>query len=112
MVQIITGVEYILDHKLYLRLSNGQPITKDIYKLTYPFSYKTNVIEILRVLKANNLDSDARCDRAKSYIQSKKQKDGYWKVNSSYLPKCWVQFDKPKEPGVWISYEINKLLNN
>ncbi|SMP72749.1 hypothetical protein [Anoxynatronum buryatiense] len=106
-----TGLEYILDHQIYLRQSNGQPITKDINKLTYPFSYKTNVIEILRLLKDNNLDSDSRCDLAKEYIQSKKQKDGYWKINSSYSPKCWIQFDKSKEPGLWISYEIERLMN-
>lgn len=79
--------------------------------MTYPFSYKTNVIEILRLLKDNNLDSDTRCDLAKAYLQRKQQKDGYWKVNSSYLPKCWIQFDKPKEPGFWISYEISKIIN-
>ncbi|MDP2301969.1 MAG: hypothetical protein Q8N03_06055 [Ignavibacteria bacterium] len=106
-----TGLEYILDHQIYLRQSNGQPITKDITKLTYPFSYKTNVIEILRLLKDNNLDSDSRCDLAKEYLQTKKQKNGYWKINSSYLPKCWIQFDKPKKPGLWISYEIEKLMN-
>ena len=54
------GLDYILDHQIYMRQSNGQPITKDITKLTYPFSYKTNVIEILRLLKSNNLDSDSR----------------------------------------------------
>ncbi len=104
------GLDYILDHKIYLRQSNGQPITKDITKLTYPFSYKTNVVEILRLLKNNNLDSDKRCDLAKAFLQTKKQKDGYWKINSSYLPKYWIQFDKPKEPGLWISHEINKLM--
>ncbi|MDP3829801.1 MAG: hypothetical protein Q8Q47_00935, partial [Ignavibacteriaceae bacterium] len=91
-----TGLEYILNHQIYLRQSNEQPITKDITKLTYPFSYRTNVIEILRLLKDNNLDSDSRCDLAKEYLQTKKQKNGYWKINSSYLPKCWIQFDKPK----------------
>ena len=107
-----TGLEYILDHKIYLRQSNGQPITKDIIKLTYPFSYKTNVIEILRLLRDNNLDSDSRCDLAKAYLQTKKQKDGYWKINSSYLPKSWIQFDKTKEPGLWISYVIKKIMNS
>jgi len=106
-----TGLEYILDHQIYLRQSNDQPITKDITKMTYPYSYKTNLIEILRLLKDNNLDSDSRCDLAKEYLRTKKQKDGYWKVNSSYLPKCWIQFDKPKGTGFWISYEISKIIN-
>jgi hypothetical protein len=105
------GLNYILDHHVFRRQSDGRPITKDIDKLTYPFSYKTNLIEILRLLKNNNLYSDPRCDAAKDYLRTKKQKTGYWRVNSSYLPKCWVQFDSPKEPGLWISYEIAMLMD-
>lgn len=105
------GLHYILDHHIFLRQSNGQLITKDINKLTYPFSYKTNVIEILRLLKDNNLDSDSRCDLAKNYLRTKKQKDGFWKINSSYLPKSWVKFDKLNESGLWISYEIGKQIS-
>lgn len=105
-----TGLEYILDHHVFLRKSNGQLITKDINKLAYPFSYKTNMIEILRLLKDNHLDTDIRCDLAKAFLQAKKQKNGGWKVNNSYMPKCWIQFDKPGEPGIWVTYEIEKLL--
>ncbi len=105
------GLEYILDHQIYKRKSNGQPITKDINKLTYPFSYKTNVIEILRLLKDNNLDSDSRCNLAKEFLRTKKKKDGYWRINSLYLPKYWIPFDKTKEPGLWVSNEIEGLLN-
>lgn len=110
-IKLNAGLEYILSHQVYLRQSNAQPITKDINKLTYPFSYKTNVIEILRLLKDNNLSSDYRCKPAIEFLLSKKQKDGYWKISSTYLPKCWILFDKPNEPGLWVSYEIEKLLN-
>lgn len=109
--KLAAGLEYILAHHLFKRQANGQAITKDITKLTYPFSYKTNVIEILRLIKDNNLDSDSRCYSAKEFILSKKTKYGYWKMNSSYLPKCWIQFDKPGDKGLWLSYEIDKLLN-
>jgi hypothetical protein len=101
------GLEYILNHQVFKRQSNEQPITKDILKLTFPFSYKTNIIEILRLLKVNYLISDLRCNLAKDYLL-KKKKNGYWQVNSSYAPKCWIQFDKPKT-GLWISDEIERL---
>lgn len=104
------GLNYILDHELYKRKSNNQPITKDIDKLTYPFSYKTNLVEILRLMKDNKLIADSRCNSVKEHLLSKKQKTGYWHINNSYLPKCWIDFDKTKEPGFWISYEIEKIL--
>jgi len=109
-VGLAKGLEYILDHQIYKRKSNGEPITKDITKLTYPFSYKTNLIEILRLLKENKLLLDKRCDSAKEFLNKKRQKNGFWKINSSYLPKYWIMFDRTKESGLWISYEIEKLM--
>lgn len=104
------GLEYILEHQIFMRLSDKTPITKDITKITYPFSYKTNIIEILRLLKDNGLDSDNRCVSAKDFLIARKKKDGYWKVNTFYPPKAWVMFDVTKEPGWWVTQEIKKLL--
>ncbi len=109
--KLYRGLEYVLSHQVFLSQSDSKPVTKDITKLTYPFSYKTNIIEILRLLKQNDLLSDSRCEIAIGYLKKKQQKAGYWKINSSYLPKYWVQFDKTKEPGLWVTHEIEKLLN-
>ncbi len=106
-----TGLEYILDHNLYLRKSNNKPITSYITKLTYPYFYKTNIIELLKLMKENGLDSDSRCFPAKQLLISKNKKDGYWRANSVYSPRRWVLFDKPGKPGLWISSEIEKLLD-
>lgn len=104
------GLNYILEHNLFKRLSDGNPITKDIQKITYPFTWKTNIIEILRLLKDNGLDSDFHCQPAKEYLLGKQKRDGYWQINSSYFPKAWIQFDIPKESGLWVTHEISKLL--
>lgn len=103
------GLEYILEHRLFRRLSDGNPITKDITKITYPFTYKTNIIEILQLLRDNGYDSDNRCDDAKDFLNAKKKKDGYWQVNSAYVPKAWIGFDNTKEPGLWVTHMINKV---
>jgi len=104
------GLEYILDHQVYLRKSIAQPITPYLTKLTFPFSYKTNIIEILRLLKENRKLDDPRCQLALEYLQKKKKKHGYWTVNSVPYPKYWVAFDQIKQEGQWISYEIEKLV--
>lgn len=104
------GLEYILDHELFKRKGIDQPITNYILKLAYPFSYKTNIVEILRLIKENGLFEDKRCSAAKEYLLSKQKKDGYWRQNSIYQPKGWVPFDKTNEPALWLSYEVGKLL--
>ena len=106
------GLEYILGHELFLRRSCEKPITAYINKLTYPYSYKTNVIELLKLMKENNRLGDQRCDNVVQFLQSRKQKAGYWKINKLYQPKSWVLFDKPKQPGDWITHEINSILES
>ncbi|MCG8577836.1 MAG: hypothetical protein MI810_23360 [Flavobacteriales bacterium] len=105
------GLEYILDHQLYQRKSNSAPITKDITKLTYPFTYKTNLIEILRLLKSNDKLEDQRSSNALEFILKKQKKDGFWRVNSFYKPKFWVDFDLPKQKAEWISFEVKAIVN-
>jgi len=106
-----SGLEYILEHKVYKRRSTGEPITKDITKLTYPFTYKTNILELLRLLKENQLMDDERTTEVKKLILGKQKKDGFWRSNSFYQPKYWVTFDPPKEKAEWISFEIKHLMN-
>jgi len=109
-MQLQQALEYILSHNLYKRQNSDEPITPYISKLTYPFSNNTNVVEILRLMQDNGLAGDSRCNAAKQLIRTKQHSNGYWRVNSSYLPKCWVLFDKPREQGCWLSHEIEKLI--
>lgn len=105
------GMEYILEHRVYKKKSKNEPITKDITKLTYPFTYKTNVVEILRLLKANNRVDDVRVNDAIELLNKKKKGEG-WKANSFYKPKHWVVFDKPKQGLGWTDFEIKNIMNN
>ncbi len=106
------GLNYILNQKIFLRLSDNKPVTREITKLTYPFTWKINIIEILRLLKTNHLLNDSRCLIAQEYLKSKRKKDGFWWTQTSNIMKnkSWVGFDKSREQGLWISNEIEKLV--
>lgn len=105
------GLEYILNQKVYKRLSSDLPVTPYIDKLTYPFTWKTNIIEILRLLKDNGLTTDARCKPAFDLLKAKQKKSGFWQINSMPRPKRWVSFDTPSKPALWLSHEIEKLIS-
>ena len=107
-----SGIEYILEHKVYKRKSTDQPITKDITKLTYPFTYKTNIIEILRLLRDNRTLNDTRIREAKEFLFKKQKKDGSWKINASYKPKHWVDFDHSNSKAEWLNYEIKNSMHS
>ncbi|WP_291871591.1 hypothetical protein [Maribacter sp.] len=111
-VKLNDGLDYILNQKIFLRLSDNKPITREITKLTYPFSWKINIIEILKLLNTNHLLSDSRCFIAQKFLKSKQKKDGFWWAQTSNITnnKSWISFDKSREKGLWISNEIQKLV--
>jgi len=104
------GLKYILQHKLFKRLSTGLPIENSIVKNFYPYSYKSNLIEILTLLKANNLYDDPACKEAIDLLRKKRLNDGFWRAETTQMKSAWIDFDAVNKPGLWISYIISDLL--
>ena len=111
-VKLKQGLDYILKHSVYKKLSTGEPIEDSIIQNFYPYTYKSNVIETLSLLKDNGLMGDKRCNDALNILRKKQRKEGYWQADISYMKSAWIDFDTPKKPGLWISYIINRLLGN
>lgn len=105
------GLQYILEHNVYKRLSDDKPIEDSIILNFYPYTYKSNLIEILTLLKENDLMRDERCSNAIELLNKKQRSDGYWQADISYMKSGWVDFDVPKKPGPWITYIITKILH-
>ncbi|MFX1574503.1 MAG: hypothetical protein ACFFB0_17315 [Promethearchaeota archaeon] len=106
------GLEYILQHRVFKKLSTDKPIEDSIILNFYPYTYRSNIIEILLLLKVNGLMEDKRCKDAIEILKKKQRSDGYWQADTSYMKSAWIDFDIPKKPGLWISYIIGELLNN
>ncbi|MFX1499999.1 MAG: hypothetical protein ACFFDH_03440 [Promethearchaeota archaeon] len=106
------GLEYILQHRVYKKLSSDKPIENSIILNFYPYTYRSNIIEILSVLKANGLLKDERCQDALKVLKGKQRTDGYWQADTFYMKSAWIDFDELKKPGLWISYIISELINN
>ncbi len=104
------GLEYILKHKVFKKLSTDQPIESSIIRNFYPYSYKSNLIEILTLLKSNNLYNDPNCREAIGILTQKRYSDGFWRSEVSQMKSAWVDFDPLNKPGLWISYVIGNLL--
>jgi hypothetical protein len=106
------GLQYILKHNVYKRLSNGKPIEDSIILNFYPYTYKSNLIEILTLLKEHDLMGDERCNDAIEILKKKRRLDGFWQADVSYMKSGWIDFDMPKKPGPWITYIISNLLDD
>jgi hypothetical protein len=110
MSKLNQGLEYILEHEGYKKLSNGKPIEDSIIQNFYPYTYKSNLVEILTLLKENSLLKDKRCLDAIHILKKKQRSDGFWQADVSYMRSAWIDFDVPKKPGPWITHVINQVL--
>jgi hypothetical protein len=78
---------------VFKRLSNGESIDKHILDIAFQASYQLNVVELLEIAHSTGHFKDARCMSAFDYINGKKHKDGYWKINYIYKADGYVSFD-------------------
>lgn len=106
--KLTKGLEYILQHRLYKRLSNGQPITRHILDIAFPESYHLNIVELIRLISETGLLQDERARGAIDYLLSIKKPDG-WQVTYRYKAQGFITFDKGRSKD-WVTYVIEKAL--
>jgi hypothetical protein len=109
--KIDVGIEYLLKHHLYKRLSNGEPITRHILDIAFPESYNLNIVELLNIIYSVGKMDDERINEAVEYINKKRQKNNTWKINYIYKSKGFISFDERGKTGEWVTYLLNKILN-
>lgn len=107
---IKNGMEYILSHRLFQRLSNTEPITKHILDIAYPPSYQLNIIELLDITYMTGNINHPNVQEAIRFVKAKIKKDNNWRINYIYKTDGYVSFDKRGSKGEWVSYLLEKYL--
>lgn len=104
------GIEYILSHALFKRKSTGTPITKHMLDLSFPESYHTNIVDLLRLMVIAGVDRDPRMSEAVAYVKGKVLADNRWRVSFRYKADGYRVFDKGRQPAEWLSYILKSFL--
>lgn len=107
---ILKGMDYILKHELYKRLSNKEPINKHILDLAFPASYQLNVVELLDLAYITGNIRHAGSQSALDFVKNRKVKDGYWKINYVYKSDGYVSFDQRGKKADWLTYLLDRYL--
>lgn len=108
---ISKGMDYILKHELYKRISNKEPINKHMLDLAFPASYQVNIVELLELAFQTGNIKNENCKSAIDHINSKKSKDGYWKINYVYKADGYLPFDKRGQKAEWLTYLLENFTN-
>lgn len=109
--KIDQGIEAMLERELFKRKSTREPIELSIVENFFPYPYKTNLVELLTVLKKAGKLNDPRCQPALQLLAAKRRKDGYFQADKVFMKSSWVLFDPLKKPGPWITYMIEQIFS-
>jgi hypothetical protein len=109
--KLARGLAVILSHNVYQRRTTGEPIEPSITQLFFPYTYKTNLIELLTLLKQHDLLADERCAMALAILREKQGKDGFWKPEVSFMKAAWVEFEPLRKPGGWVTHMCSQVFD-
>jgi hypothetical protein len=105
------GTDYMLQHKLFKRLSKDMPINQHITDVSFPESYHLNVVELIRFVNDAKLLGDSRTKELIGFLKSKQKQDGNWKIDFRYKAEGYTVFDKGRDKSEWTTHIIKQSLN-
>lgn len=105
------GVQLLLRYHL---ASADYPFTGKIssawFKLGFPLSYWSDVLETLSVLVALGYGRDPRLAEAYQWLMSKQNQQGRWKLENTVNGKMWVDIERRGKPSKWITLRALRVV--
>lgn len=98
------GVDYMLQHNLYQRLSIGQPISPHITESMFPQSYVLSLTDLVYIIEKSQYTTDPRAHNLLQLIHQKKTKTGGWKIDYIYKYAGYLPFENRRKDSEWITY--------
>ena len=87
-----------------------QRVSSTWFKLGFPLSYWSDVLETTTVLAELGYGNDPRLTNALEFILSKQDDQGRWKLENSLNGKMWTDIEEKKKPSKWVTLRVLHLL--
>lgn len=109
------GEEFLLQRKLFRRLSTGKPVAPWVDWFAYPSRWRYSILnatDYFREAAAINLvEPDPRLAEAIGRIRAARQPDGTWLQNGVMAGQVWFDVDAPEgEPSKWLTLIGTRVL--
>lgn len=98
------AIEFLLHHHLYKSHQTLEVVDSKMLYFTYPSRWRYDVLRVLYHFATRGIPFDDRMDSALRYVQSKRNPDGVWILNSRHPGKEFFHMEKVGSPSRWISY--------
>ncbi len=107
----LRGQEYLLERRLFRRLSNGE-VAKPMYKsLFFPTRWHYDILRGLDHLRDAGVEPDERIDEALELLRSKRDADGRFPLDYVYPGKVYFDMDEGEgKPSRWNTLRALRVL--
>jgi hypothetical protein len=114
----LRGQEYLLERRLFHRLSTGEMIERDregstmFTRFAFPAWWHYDVLRGLEYLRHADITPDERVDEAIQLVESKRGSDGRWLLEVQYPGNMPVEMGESEgQPSRWITLRALRVLN-
>ena len=105
------GEEYLLERRMFRRLSTGEVASAEFLELTFPPRYHYDVLRALDYFRAAGGKPDGRMREAVDFIASRRRTDGRWVLDRAYDEALAVGLDEVVgEPSRWNTLRALRVL--
>jgi hypothetical protein len=106
-----TAVEYLLERRMFRRLSTGEVIDRSFTQFSFPTYYYYDVLRGLDYLRAAGVAPDERVGEAISLLESKRDRDGRWSLENVHQGRLHFPIDDGEgKPSRWNTLRALRVL--
>jgi hypothetical protein len=110
-----SGEEYLLERKLFRRLSTGEPADGRFLCFLHPNRWHYDVLRALDYFRSSAIltgaDPDPRLGEAIDHVRSRRLEDGTWPLDWSPSGRVWFEVDDgPGKPSRWVTLRAMRVL--
>jgi hypothetical protein len=106
------GEAYLLDRRLFRRLSTGEVVDPDWLRFSFPTWWHYDVLCALDYFRASGVAPDPRLAEAVALLRSKRQPDGSWLLENTHSGAVHFSMeDGDGHPSRWNTLRGLRVLN-
>ncbi|MBX3065984.1 MAG: nitrogen fixation protein NifH [Anaerolineae bacterium] len=80
------------------------------FKLGFPLSYWSDILETFTVLARLGYGSDPRLATVYDWLMSKQDSHGSWILENSLNTKMWIDIEKKGKPSKWVTLRVLRAI--
>ncbi len=105
------GEEYLLERRLFHRLSTGEVIDPAWTQFSFPTGWRYDVLRGLDYFQSAGGEPDERCAEAIDLVESKQDPDGRWPLENTHPGRFHFEMDEGDgKPSRWNTLRAMRVL--